>query len=327
MKKKSTAILVALCAAFIPLIAGCNACGGETGAALDGRMPWYMPTLYEFSEFKIEKYLMKVDSDEIKRDRLLAEGTASFTLEEAESSGNARLSICVTVTYNGDDANGTSRNLTDSMNSEVVFSKTTLLPVTSKKSVKSAKRVGAEDMSYEVTVDYENAQAVLNRANQNKPETKSINIGSQTFDNEQLFFAMRAFSALAPGSSQSFRLLQPYQSFVYDRGTYPMGMTVAGELTEFALDFYKNDNLYGMELGENSKPKVNAMCATVSISEENRGPAIKAYYSSQPFKISTTISTNKVLVGITETSYGATLNQRTDTFYTLSDYRASTVSQ
>lgn len=299
-------------------------CGSAVSAVLDSYMPWDMPTIYEYSEFKTEKWLMKTEDGISVKDRLLAEGTLTFTLQESEN-GQIKLSTAAQIVYNGDEANGIDKDKTDSAESEVIFSKTNLLPVSSKKTVTMQTRVGRENNSYTLSVSYPNNTSTFQwTKRESEPLDGAVNSSGQVFDNEQLFFAVRAFSAIVEKGSQSFKLYTPADAFIYNRGgVRTMRVTVASDRSKISLDKYTGEKQYGLDRNEGGYLETECYPTQIALDEDKSGPPINVYYSAKPFAISPNISTYKVPVQIVEASYGASLERTVNTFHSLSDYRAS----
>jgi hypothetical protein len=321
MKKKLFALAAALAATVLAFTLG--GCGATVSAVLDSPMPWDMPTLYERLDFKTEKYLMKVEEGISVKDKLLAEGSLSFTLEEA-GDGKAKLTTSAIIRYNTDEANGIDSGKTDRAESEVIFFKTNLLPVSSKKTVVQESRVGKENNSYSLDVSYsDNAATFKWTERSGEPLSSTVNASGQVFDNEQLFFAVRAFSAVIEKGSQSFMLYTPADAFIYNRGVRSMRITVASEKNKLSLDKYVGEKQYGLEKNEGGYLETECYPTQISLGEDKSGPPINVYYSAKPFAVSPHISTYKVPVQIVEASYGTSLERTVNTFHSLSDYKAS----
>lgn len=322
MKRKSFTLTAAVLAVVIALMFG--GCGPTASAVLDAPMPWDMPTLYEHLEFKTEKWLMTAEEGVSVKDKLLAEGVLSFTLQEHENN-QAKLTMTTTLGYNGEEANGLDKNKTDSAESEVIFSKTNLLPVSSKKTVIQETRTGKENNSYTLSVSYaDNASTFQWTKRDGEPLSGAVNASGQVFDNEQLFFAIRAFAAVVEKGGQSFLLYTPADAFIYNRGgVRTMRMSTASEKSKMSLDKYVGEKSYGLEKNEGGYYETECFPVAVSLDEDKSGPPINVYFSAVPFVISPNISTHKVPVQIVEASYGTALNRTVNTFYSLSDYRAS----
>lgn len=328
MRKRLSFVLFALFMAFFAV--GCDACGGAVvSAVLDDKAPWNMPTLYERSEFSVQKYKMKEENKTAVKDVLLGEGTMRYLLTEAGKVNGidcARLTMEFSFTYNDNEINGENISLTDTISSEVVFQKTSLSPVSSLRTVNLAMRKTADgkdkqNNSHVVTADYATGESKLQWTKRGETEAINTAIGAsgQVFDNEQLFFAMRAFSAMKVNMSQGFKLFN-----AFDRQIYNVSMNVAAETVDKYLTGYKGDNDYGFGTEEDPTPKVECFNVTTGKTDTPTGPSWTAYFSAKPFKISENIETYKVLTGIETAEYDVNSSASYKTFYTLIDYAATT---
>ena len=316
MKKKVLPLVIACIVAAFAF----SACGESCTAAqlsFGAKMPWDMPRLYEKSVYSVEEYTMTEINGMSVKDKQLSSGTLTFTLEEAES-GCASLTMRTEITYFDIEENGSDRGLTDIYSSNVVFDKLTLAPRSAAKSAALAKRSDKDDMSYSLTVDYGANSETLTFAGKEQ-QTRTIDLNGQYFDNEQLFYLMRAFPALTASGSQSFTLHVPLDAFSYSRSAYGMIMSVSGSTQAVRLEKWKGESDYGMEKAEDGTLAPLCYSASVSINGANSGTPILATYAESPFAVSQNISTNKVLTSITTTTYGAKTRTM---YYTLTDYVA-----
>lgn len=330
MRKRLSVLLLSIM--LVLFATGCDACSAQiTAVILDDRTPWNMPTVYERSEFSVQKYKMKALNNTTEKDVLLAEGNTVFVLEEAGNYSGipcVKLSMNFTVTYLDIAENGANRGLSDSITSQVVFQKVSLLPVLSQKSAVLATRRDEngnelQNNSYQVTVDFAAAKSSLlwTQRGEASAAEQAVTVSGQVFDNEEIYFAMRAFSTLSPSGSQSFKLFHALDSHLAGKSTtYNMVLNVAAETVDKYLMGYKGDNNYGFGSEEDRTPTVECMNVTFGKSGDNPGPTMTAFYSAQPFKISENIETSKVLVGLETTEYET--NAAYKTFYSLIDYTA-----
>lgn len=331
MKKRLAYILLAFIAVFTAV--GCDACNPVVSAVLDDKVPWNMPTLYEKSVFTAEKYLMKSEDKVSVKDKLLSSGRVEFLLEEAGSVNGipcAKLSMNMEITYNDDSENGADKSLTDKMSSEVVFQKVSLSPVSSVKTADLAIRKKADGSaeindSYTVSTDYSEGVSKFVWTKRDGESQRSMNVkfSGQVFDNEQLYYAVRAFSALKVSQTQTFKLYNAFDSFMTNQtANYTMTLHVAADTADRLLTGWENENNYGFGSEADSTPKVECMTATLTKSDAKSGPAFTAYFSAVPFKITENIETSKVMTGFEQTEYNDDYSKSYKTFYSLVDYRA-----
>lgn len=320
MKKKVLPIFIFCIAAAFTFAA----CGENCAAAqltFGAKMPWDMPRLYEKCVYSVEEYTMMEINGLSTRDKQLSSGTLEFTLEEADN-GNASLDMRTEITYFDIEENGSDRGLTDVYTSNVVFDKLTLAPRSSAKSAAIAKRSDRDDKSFSLTVDYGANTETLTFAG-GEPQTRTIDLKGQYFDNEQLFFLMRAFPNLTTSGSQSFTLHVPLDAFSYSHPAYGMIMSVGKDAQAVRLEKWKGESDYSMEKAEDGTLAPQCYSVSVSINGANSGTPILATYAVNPFVITPNISTTKVMTSMTTSAYGTNGNSgaRT-TYYTLIDYVA-----
>lgn len=315
MKKRVSLFIAALGAiAVVLLFGGC----GETVVALDAELPWATPlSLYEYSEFSVRGSMKSGDSTVD-----VSVGNVKFTLKEAD--GNVVLTMEARLEHLDIEENGSERGLVDTAASEVVFDKKTLLPITSKKSVVLADRKGKLNNSYELDLSYTQKRGELTFTEQGgEKQTRRIKADGQVFDNEQLYYVVRAFSSLSPKAYLNFNLYNGFDAFNYDLGVYKMGVSVDADPVTVTLSDWKDpDKTFGMDLDESGVPCPSCYSARITISENENGSPIYAKYSENPFKISDSISTKKVLTAFSTTSFNADYTKLFTMDYTLCDYRA-----
>ena len=315
MKKKIPLIFILCITAFT--FAACGESCAQTQLSFGAKLPWDMPRLYEKSIFDISEYTMKEINEMGVRDKQLSSGTLTFTLEEADN-GNASLDMRTEITYFDIEENGSDRGLTDVYSSNVVFDKLTLAPRSSAKSAALAKRSDKEDKSYSLTVDYGANTETLTFAGK-EPQTRNIDLNGQYFDNEQLFYLMRAFPSLTTTGSQAFTLHVPLDAFSYSHPAYGMIMSVGKDTQAVRLENWKGASDYSMDKAEDGTLAPLCYSVSVAINGTNSGTPILATYAANPFAVTQNISPNKVLTSMTTTVYGSVTRT---TYYTLTDYVA-----
>lgn len=319
MKKKSLCLIVATLFLSV-LVASCDACG-SAGAAFAAKKPWDdLVRLYERCEYDIAEYSVKEESGESGGDKKLAEGKLVLTLSDG-LEGHAVLDMRAEMTYLDVEENGSDRGLTDVLESKVTFDKVTMIPVSSVKTATLADRLNAINDSYSLDVDYANDVEKLTF----RGETKERATGTrrQAFDNEQLFYLVRAFAALGLSGSQSFPVHVGLDAFNYDIASYTMTMSVNSAPQKVKLDGWKNENVYGLET-EDSRPVADCYNVSIAINSSASGTPINALYSTVPFAVTPNISTEKVLMSFSTSRYVNGASDARRTVYTLSDYNALT---
>ncbi len=335
MKKRLFSILIALISVFS--FVACSK--AELSVSFDDeKLPWEIAGGYEKCSYEVKKYARALQGDNYIDKTEVASGT--FTQELSTESGITTLTSLLTITYADTDAANSSvasgnlvinRNKTDQIFTVVTFNEG-LSPLSSIKEVVCEQREGEnQPLAFRSAINYEanektftfphSAQEITVPANRMSitygDKTKTYKAqGGNRYDNEQLFYVVRAMKNLKAKGSQSFYLSNPFDSYVNSKATvYTMNMTGAEKTVSIKLptvfnsySIIKNDKnntpLAPNEQGDREIPCVNA---SIAISSNTSGPAIRLYYTDPSYSFFATAQsaakTNKILMRIVQTEY------------------------
>lgn len=298
---------------------------------------WDTVYKYEKSTYEIKKYTRKKVGDVDTNDVCIAEGMVTMTIEKDFKTENdssfSRLVTDYIVKYNdvpeaieklkdntGKPYDRDNRGKTDTMKSEVIFYTDGLIPSRSEKTFNLEVRENEkENLSYSYTADYKAGSATI--IMDGKESTLPIS-GVNVFDNEQIFIVARALK----GNAGNFYLSNIYSCF--DSGAYfKHPMAVTNDNAKTPLEVGENLNKY-LTAREDGKYKVNCSEITIKINDPKSGPPIKLLMTSKDeadkdefFKISDNISTNKIIMQITQVEYDINrAGELYNTVHTLKDY-------
>ncbi len=307
MKKILCIILSLLC---VTAVVGCSP--NVPQVTLDNPPPWFTgtsaATAYEKTEYAIEKY------DEQNK-TVVARGRLTYELDFSEHTDYdySVLTANMSITYT-DAAPAADKGKTDTLTSKVIFQSEALVPKYSEKTVELADRTTDvyEDKngnklnankSYKLVNNYTEGVSTLTFTKKTDAQPQTLEFKDQSFasvyDNEMLYYVVRAIADVKPsGSSQTFLLANFFDMHIRNEfSTYTMRLSCSGENEDTAFNFPQFANGY---LSDGS---LNAVKAGVSISATESGPATDLYYSLSPFKIGDNTATKKVLVFFETTEY------------------------
>lgn len=300
--KKIFISLLALLLAVVPL-AGCTP--QATSVSLDVIAPWSTDSGYEKSTYSIERTINEGDKKTV-----IANGTFTLTIEKAETVNTierTKLTTEFSLTYLDIADAGLSRGLTDTIKSSVVFHSVGMFPVSSEKTVTIAPRKDEKvNSSYTLSVDYNALKTV--RTFRDKETTVTMKKATEIFDNESVYYVVRALSGLKKSGSATFPLYNAFDSAQSgEYSTYTMSASVGENLESRELGAWAKE--YG--LAETDKgTKVDCLKTTLTLSATLSGTSTTLYYSDQPFIIEKAATeeaedktTKKVLVGLSTLEY------------------------
>ena len=220
------------------------------------------------------------------------------------------------ITYN-DKAPETDRGKTDTLSSKVIFQSDALVPQYSEKTVSLALREGVADHSYTLKNDYSAQKSELTMAGK---ETSVLDFSGKSFvnvyDNEMLYYTVRAFSDIKAGGGNTFTLANFFDMHVKNKfSTYSMRFACGEEGSEQTV-YLPFKGTYLDDQGSATVLKVS-----VSINESLSGPPTELYFSMTPFKTGENTSTKKVLVSFKTFEYNlSNSNLKYTTEYNITDY-------
>ncbi len=317
----------------------------------DADKPWGKNEAYEKCVYDI-KIVERVRSGKETTDGdILADGQAVYELTQYRDRESGELYVNLklthTVTFRDTDKAGADRGLTDTVESEVVFTTEGCGVISSyKKEVYAPRKTDGNFRNivydYEATADYNAYKACLKK-NKSVAEDGTVSdeyesvkefdliSGTQSFDNEQLYYVARALKNTAPKNSQILSLSNLYE--IPDRmdkkGKYKntnVTVQTAEELSVFTL----NEAFAATYLSpaENGSYDVNCMRTTLMRNDTYSGPAFTLYMTEPSVKFERkeegggiASTTSKVIVRMVRVNYDLSAREEaTNIVYSLSDY-------
>ncbi len=317
----------------------------------DADKPWGVNETYEKCVYDI-KIVERVRSGKETTDGdILADGNATYELTQYRDRESGELYVDLklthTVTYRDIDKAGADRGLTDTVESEVVFTTEGCGVISSYKKEVYAPRKSDDKFQtmvydYEAVADYNSGKASLKK-NKNVDENgvKSEDYesvtefdlisGSQSFDNEQLYYVARALKNTAPKNSQSLSLSNLYEipDKMDKKGKYKntnVTVQTAEETSVITLSesFAKNY----LSPAENGNYDVNCMRTSLTRNDTYSGPAFTLYMTEPGVKFErkdssggVITSTGKVIARMVRVNYDLSKREEASNIvYSLSDY-------
>ena len=315
---------VILCIFILVLGSACT--GSAVTDPFDTEPPWGTPTnAYEKCTYGIEVFRAD-DSD----NTVLADGTFTQTLSASGEGINNRVAVdsALNVVWKELDAGNINKGKTDEMNSTVLFKRTGMTPVSSKKTMVMEPRTDTDgkiyNHSYEYTVNYENLTGEIKFNNDTSGtgiETKTYSIKSGTnYDNEQLFYLLRSFKNLNIDAPVTFSLNNIAENFIRGNNA-PFSLTAStvresektlGDFIDFADDYINNYE----------KPEVSdVLRVSLRLNDKNPGPMHTFYMAAPSLKFGKgNLKTTKLIVGYEYTVFDAKNACTYRYVYTLTDY-------
>lgn len=298
-----------------------TACSTEAQeSSFDDPLPWRSSgTVYEKLDYDVAIYDTLKSAAEDKRVKI-ADGGLSFTLDDGSTGGNTTLDMRFSVTYDSDkNVAGNDAGCTDTIVSRSTFEPKSLNTATMYKEVTLDDRENAANLSYRISADYfgdRKAKFLYTKQDGAKERTMGLPADPR-HDNETMFFVARA-QGIKNGSSTYFKTVNLFDSFLRGEIT-EYGITVSGsskrdlDLGDWVKDF-GIEAVTDEETQEVSYP-VSCVSASMTINDENHGPAYYVTYSLVPFKAGDKTH-GKLPVRIEYSQYSGSNNYR-HTVYTL----------
>ncbi|MCL2797853.1 MAG: hypothetical protein FWD58_07360 [Firmicutes bacterium] len=374
MIKKLT--ITAICIALLFSLAACA--GGAAATPFSSEKPWGMFATYAYErcEYSVKVYARaKVDGKWTDGGLLTTEDSRFCQTLNASGTGkNAVATVDSTLLIEWLDNAAAAENAgkADKVSSTVTFSTVTMAPVNSQKTAEFATRKDADgkdyNNSYTLAVDYDKLAGQIEftqkkdaDATKSHPVKKDIPIKpGAKFDNEQLFYLLRAYKSLVPGGSASFNVANPVENYARaDSGLFSMSATAHEPSNAYRYlpvgDYFK-DFIYDVDVGGTpipslaleTEPKaedppknkiwgdyalegdafaVKCMPVLLRLSETEPGPAHIIHFTDPGLMFKTGadgIATSKLIVRYEYTVYdlsnGATGDEQFRYEYTLIDY-------
>lgn len=344
--KKILAFLLAV------TLLGLTACssGVVHQADLDETKPWETSSKYEKSVFTVERYKMKrsgkntvTDGDPIAVGTYVTEiEILPATADSDSRDTQTKVKNSFTLTYADDERAGANRGLTDTIESECVFSTIGAIPAWSYRKATLAPREGeSRNDSHTIFANYKTSETDINGTTvagmtsqiswHDTQSTLTISTSGQVFDNEQLYYMLRAFKNTAAEGSETFQLSNLFDA--HNAGSYSvynMSLSIAEEketlfvdesFTQFSTQSQndKGETLESIASDGNGHAKVECIKGSVGINATNSGPADTVYFSNVPFRIDDNNKTNKVIMKIIRKQYSGA-EETYNILYTLQSY-------
>lgn len=350
MKKISALVLVLILATAV--MAGCSGdlfgCSSTAAITLatGENAKWFNQNHYEKITYDIVRYAYgekNEDGSYDLKDKDIAHGKYTMTLEGMKSidnipekfnasalglSGSTKynyslLTIDYTLTYNEKSAGLNGK--TDTMKSELLFYTSDLLPIRLLRS----ENYQSDSSTIDITTDYIGLKNTV-KVNDKTIETE---VKSGVYDNDLMFYVLRAKSSLVSGSSDSIVIFSPKDSAADEKAiTKSMTFSSSSAFTnedEKYLTVDKDGNFVPECYSSNAMPektedgyKIPRLSTGLQINEKNRGAIIQLNYSLDDFVVlSQTMKSVLLSILTTEYDYNApTATPAYSMVYTISDY-------
>ena len=371
---KKILVLAGCLVLCVAVLCGCGVpggsafgCGGVTVDPIVTKKPWSNNNNYEYIEYSVQRYYTETtdDGEAYKLGGVEAEGTYSTTMYTIASNiyewskwdsllvSNARLGgyfkdnlatggklvstpgaygLLVTdysLTYaDGSDYAGK----TDSIYSVVLFEYGSLEPVYSEK----IAAYSTSDNSYTAVADYVEGRNILTAEGQDAVETKITASGS-VYDNELLYYLLRASSSMSLGGSGTFTMHNAvYGGLNGAQSERSMGFSVASASAtiegldpddEWLVPTYFDDGDVTYYDGQNDEHEkgyaLPAYATTVQLNSQEPGSARHMlYYSAAAFNCIGSVTSNVLLRSVDTESDNDGIVRRANVA-TISDYKIS----
>ena len=230
---------------------------------------------------------------------------------------------------------GQEQNYNDSISSEVIFTSDGLTPIWMHKKAVITERKGYQPDSYELEACYDESYSYQSRFEYNgkqahfaAPSFDEGNISDidlkegSYYDNEQLFYVIRAMSDLKTGAAMNMYLTNIYEIFNQNKFfTYLINVacgsdTVSLKTNDKIASLFNPDDLVDMDGGKG----VDCLLVNAYINGKDRGVPFVLYYSSKPFA---SPATSNILMKMETSEYNSTSRAIANkTVYELIDYTA-----
>ncbi len=329
MKKIFSILLV--CAMLTLCLSACTTT--STTPSIDSSSPWGITTgTYEKSTYSISVNEYLYEDGEYTLGDELASGTYSQEIENVliDNIKSASATSSLSVDWNDNEKALTNQNKSDSFESAVSFAISNNTPISSSKTATIQDRTDSDgnsmdNYSYTYATDYDSKKATIlfgkeSDDSEDYLDKKTVDISSLVnFDNEQLFYTLRAFSDYELGSYVSFNLFNAIDAYQYgDDHYHTMVASVAEEMQTVTLDDFI--------LSYTESAELDCMVISLQINSYDMGSIHKFYITDTETTFSSgseVLITNKL---ITKYEYASLSFDSEENFlytYTLSDYTTS----
>jgi len=317
-------LFAAVCC-ILMLFSSAACAGGQATAPFDTERPWGTPTnAFEQCSYTLQIFeRVRVDGAWADGQELATGGfTQTLNASGAGKDGLASVASELSVSWKDLPECAENRGKTDLMESAVVFSAASMAPVSSQKTMTLDVRADADGASYNHSYDYSADYAALTshikfgkNASGDYSDPKTIAIPSGTkYDNEQLFYLLRAHRNLKPGAGVAFNVNNVADNYIRDNNNLaPMtasasSETVKKELGAFMLDYAES-------------AEIECMLVLLSLSGTDSGPAHRFYIAEPGIRFGKgNIKTAKIIVGYEYTLYTSAGTEQFRYVYTLTGY-------
>lgn len=223
------------------------------------------------------------------------------------------------------------RNQTENITSVAVFDKFSLQPVYSLK-IASVIEAELDNLSYIVETDYTGAtlgeeKSVYIDKNGNK-KIYPLSISDPQFvDNDYLFYAVRAFTAVRNKGAAYFKVSNPIHDVLLDNK--PTTHSMAAAYYDEKTDFIVNKDIYSLfceipaEKENDQTFALPVIPMSISLDTKKAGPPTTVYYSANPVRtVDGLIALTNVPVKIRRIEYDyVSLTRRFTQSYNMVSYR------
>ena len=245
-----------------------------------------------------------------------------------------RVTTELVINWNDHAQNAESRNLTDTITSTVVFSRTGLLPISSEKNVDLAPRFTSDNQfmpnhSYHFTADYvQNTSSIRfgkDRYGNWLAAARTIPIErGAVYDNEQLFFLLRAFNNMQQGTAINLLVNNVAENYVRNsHAPLSLNASVATQMVTRRVDALRPFTAYY----SSAEPLyIDCLVVNLWLNETPSGPP-HTFFITEPgrefYRRGSAIRTTLLVVGYQYNVYNIDRSLRYSINYTLTYYNSN----
>ncbi|MCL2061596.1 MAG: hypothetical protein FWH03_03120 [Firmicutes bacterium] len=341
-------VLVVISVMLALAASGCG--GGAAAEPFDREKPWGTPSnAYERKEYTVEVFQqVKAEDGSYKNaDEPLASGQMTHILSTSGAAGANRAAVSTdfSISWQDTEGAGVNRGKSDTIISSVLFNTGNLAPVSSEKTVNLASRTvngAARNDSYFAAANYSTHKSTVRFGKENESAEgylaeREFSIEGGLFDNEQLWYVLRAFRNMQLGAQMSFSLNNPVNQYAQwaageKYGALPMVAAVATAHEKIKLGAFIDEYLPepeeddveteddGEEVEAADPREILCLVVGLSIQAEQSGPPHVFYITDPSVQFNRSYNTSKLIVKYEYIVYDSNRNPELRYVYTLSDY-------
>lgn len=333
--KKCKVVAICLAVFLMGFLVACNQ--ADNSLKIDTKEKPFDGSSYERVVYDIKKTDLHSGSS-TRDEAVVATGKLVFELDTSGEYNQLKMSF--EMTYN-QLADTIDIGKTDKIETFALFTKLSMLPIESRRKVAIMEREGKSNQSYEIFADYQTKSAKIGKPilfaedgtiiENDSVSTMGMNYSNVPFDNEYLYYCLRAATQLELGQQLLFNSSVLFDSFSIGKyTTYSMIASVGEETTQLEVPNLRG--IAGLSQNDLGNPYLNTLNVSLKLNTTNSGPGTVLQYVADEFHIdeqgevycgqkkeSTHKDMSKVLAQISTTEFENNV-QKYITTYTIADY-------